>query len=234
MLDIRSYTPPQPFTLFQEQRHLDVMSDMYQRYAMSAYLCHKHCSDFTSILDVGGTTHGFFERFLSTVSPTMEYSIANPGYNGLDGRDLPFSDGQFDVVSCIDTLEHVAPEDRLQVVSEIGRVAKRLMIIAAPIDEVWTRSAESMLYEVSGNEFLREHIEFGLPSLADFSSYSDRLNCSETSLVGNHVIQDWFVCMLNYLKGASPNWWVIRNRFAASELVSSGSQFYRVMLVGVK
>jgi len=233
-MEITTYLSDRPFRMFQEPQHLDVMSDIYQRYGVVAYSCREYCPGFTSLLDVGGTTHGLFERFLETASPGLEFSIANPGYNGIDGCDLPFGDNEFDVVTCIDTLEHVQPSDRGRVISEIRRVAKRLVVVAAPYDTPWTSGAEEMLYELSENKFLREHLEFGLPSLQDFRRYSADIGCKSTYLFGNHMIQDWFTGMLNYLKGASPNWHIHRNRFAALEGICRGSQFYRLVLVGVR
>lgn len=44
---------------------------------------------------------------------------------------LPFSDGQFDVVSCFDVLEHLLPEDTEQALTELARVARHSLLLTA-------------------------------------------------------------------------------------------------------
>jgi ubiquinone/menaquinone biosynthesis C-methylase UbiE len=47
-----------------------------------------------------------------------------------DGYNLPFPDKSFDVVTCIEVLEHV--EDYSRFIKELTRVAKRLVFLATP------------------------------------------------------------------------------------------------------
>jgi len=46
-------------------------------------------------------------------------------------HNLPFEDGEFDVVSCLDVLEHLVPADTECVLREIDRVAARQIILTA-------------------------------------------------------------------------------------------------------
>lgn len=53
-------------------------------------------------------------------------------------HDLPFKTGQFDVVSCLDVLEHLDPPDTVDALHEIRRVAKRAVVVsAADYSAVW-------------------------------------------------------------------------------------------------
>jgi hypothetical protein len=45
-----------------------------------------------------------------------------------DGRNIPFSDGSFDLLVCNSLLEHVAPADRDSLCREMRRVAKRIYL----------------------------------------------------------------------------------------------------------
>jgi len=85
-----------------------------------------------SVLDVGCGDQG-----LATLNVPGAVTGADrdprPDYPGhdfvrADARELPFSDGQFDVVYSNSLLEHVPPSDRQRVAAEISRVGRRLFV----------------------------------------------------------------------------------------------------------
>lgn len=49
---------------------------------------------------------------------------------------LPFKDKTFDVVICIEVIEHLEKEDGIRLISELERVAKRKVILTAPVGYV--------------------------------------------------------------------------------------------------
>jgi len=81
---------------------------------------------------------------------------------------LPFPDRSFDVVVALDLLEHVAPGRRGLALRELGRVASRRVIVAAPAGsaaiEADRRLARSLRRPPP---WLQEHLETGLPFPAD-------------------------------------------------------------------
>jgi len=46
---------------------------------------------------------------------------------------LPFPDDSFDLVACVDTLEHIPPEQRGSAIAELVRVARRVLVMACPV-----------------------------------------------------------------------------------------------------
>jgi SAM-dependent methyltransferase len=48
------------------------------------------------------------------------------------GHQLPFKDGAFDAVVVSDVMEHVPPEQRKQVVAEVLRVARKMVVFGYP------------------------------------------------------------------------------------------------------
>jgi len=52
------------------------------------------------------------------------------------GTDLPFADRSFDYVICIEVLEHLPPELRARIVSEMCRVCRKEVVITHPYGKV--------------------------------------------------------------------------------------------------
>ena len=52
-----------------------------------------------------------------------------------DGHALPYEDGAFDVVTCIEVLEQVDDPDRF--LAELSRVARRAVIVSVPREPLW-------------------------------------------------------------------------------------------------
>ncbi len=80
------------------------------------------------------------------------------------GTKLPFRDGTFDTVLCLDTMEHVPRAARLPFVKELLRVTRSKLIIGAPMGEK-AASADQKLHEYFSREgkevplWLKEHME---------------------------------------------------------------------------
>jgi hypothetical protein len=157
--------------------NLDLPFDQYQRYgalAMAADWLRARLGRPLSVLDCGDW-NGLAERFCSGdrcvwLDPTGHGSGR---YVQADGEKLPFQDGAFDLVACLDTLEHVEGARRPAVIAELRRVARYAVVLAAPRADDGASAAERALYDyvwdVLGGEQqqLKEHLERGLPSSAE-------------------------------------------------------------------
>jgi hypothetical protein len=124
-----------------------------------------------TVLDVGGRGHQL-GRFL----PAAQVSTANivpPADFIVDPRVLPFADGQFDVVTSCDTLEHMTAERRPDHIAELVRVASRRLVLCCPYGSPQKQLAERHVGEVVLQQvgvtlsYLQEHLEFGFPSETD-------------------------------------------------------------------
>lgn len=61
--------------------------------------------------------------------------LGNLAFTPALGERLPFEDGEFEMVSAIEVLEHV-PEPR-QVLAEMSRVASRCLLVSVPREPLW-------------------------------------------------------------------------------------------------
>lgn len=61
-------------------------------------------------------------------APNLEYRI-------MKAEDLPFADGEFDVATAIEVLEHVP--DPEHTVAEMARVAERWLLVSVPREPLW-------------------------------------------------------------------------------------------------
>ena len=107
--------------------------------------------DVKSLLDAGTKT-GYFCRLMGeravhacglddTARSNMERGI---DFTLGDIRCLPFADNAFDCVTAFEILEHLVYPDVLKAVSELKRVARRVVIISVPYEEYPIKSVNHL------------------------------------------------------------------------------------------
>lgn len=160
-------------TLMTDDRDLKKLPfDQYQRYqCVSQVVDLMGGGEKMRILDVGGRPgliHEFLPAHDTYVIDEVEDTIDN--YIVADGTRLPFADRAFDVVACLDVLEHIEPDDRSSFIAELSRVAGKGIVVTAPFDGEYVIMAEKLLFDYVTRVFgdfptLGEHLKFGLPHL---------------------------------------------------------------------
>lgn len=128
--------------------------------------------DPVSILDVGCGPHGLAcamdgefagidVSFPHAVAPAMHAVRSRPG-------PLPFADGAFHTVVCLDVLEHIPGPDRDAFVAELARVAAARVILACPSSECQPLDDHMAAMLGAGGrplpEWLSEHYDCVLPT----------------------------------------------------------------------
>ena len=129
-----------------------------------------------SVLEVGSGAYGI-ATFLDRPVLGVEPSPVEPMVQGLTIQqasinDLPFSDCEFDVVVCVDVLEHLAADARIPAIMEMLRVAKRKLIFSCPVryyGELGEYELASWFDRRYGAapDWLQEHLKHGLPDVAE-------------------------------------------------------------------
>lgn len=108
---------------------------------------------------------GLDEDFSGPKHPKMTYVKST-------GENIPFADLSFDYVISVDTFEHVPKDSRSKIIAQMMRVAKKMIIIAAPMGELSQKQDEQLAgnyLKKFGQEFpfLSEHKKYKLPEVED-------------------------------------------------------------------
>ena len=82
--------------------------------------------------------------------------------------NIPFENNSFDVVICVDVLEHLSFEKRAKAVEELFRVAKKFVFLGVPCgreSQKLDSELDKQYQKIFGQSFpfLKQHLEFGLP-----------------------------------------------------------------------
>jgi SAM-dependent methyltransferase len=184
---------------------LELPFDQYQRYgalALAADRLRARLGRRLTILDCGDWD-GLAERFcpgdwVAWMDPTGH---GRGRYGQADGGHIPFADASFDLVACLDTLEHVEAERRPTVVAELRRVARLMVVVAVPRADDDAPAAERALYEyiweVLGGKHLQlaEHLERGLPRAAEARAWLGAPGWRVAD-VPSGLLDDWRTMML--------------------------------------
>ena len=127
-----------------------------------------------TVLEVGAGGSGI-RNYLPrpVVSVDLDHTHARsagaPGVTA-DATRLPFADGSFDCVLCVDTLEHVAAASRTLAIRELARVSRNKLVIGLPMGAFAAWGDEQYHQLLRGRNaptptWLAEHLTLGIPSV---------------------------------------------------------------------
>ena len=152
------------------RRNYDVMV----RYVPAARLIRRADPDRRwTVLDVGSGLSGIAPFLPGWRTAGVDRALPDEIERGApfsvaSATALPFPDRSWDVVTCIDVLEHLPPEDRSASIREAFRVARRMVVIAFPSGAT-AREADAAMrdaYAGAGQEppgWLTEHLRHPHP-----------------------------------------------------------------------
>lgn len=157
---------------------LELPFDRYQRYTVLSQTARaikaRKGKTHLKVLDVGGYPQVACQFLPEEQTVAMDTEAAHgPGYVQANGLHLPFASGTFDLVACLDTLEHVPALQRGELVTELYRASDDFVVITTPVASEETQLAEEILAEFVFRALreihpaLRQHQEHGLPQLED-------------------------------------------------------------------
>lgn len=121
------------------------------------------------VLDVGGATgNNLLIKFGINHVVTLDI---DPGADITASADnIPLEDNSYDIVTCIDTVEHIPKDVRKQVVREIVRVASKAVFLVAPKESEENILAEQLVLKYIKTQFIEQHQIHGLVDFDEIES----------------------------------------------------------------
>ncbi len=143
----------------------------YRMRSLADAILQKESKAGTSLLDIGGG-HGLLSRFV----PDFSYCLAEPDVNGISGLELPFTENSFDVVVACHVLEHIPENDREAFLDQLCKTGRRHVFILNPFHIEGSNEIErmTMVYELTGASWAKEHLDCTLPRLEQIESYAKK------------------------------------------------------------
>ncbi|MFB3785924.1 MAG: methyltransferase domain-containing protein [bacterium] len=190
---------------------LELPFDHYQRYQAVAAVLNQQVETGHSVLDVGGAL-GYLDLFAPGQAVTVLDRVWEDRPHALryDGGRLPFADRSFDIVTAVDTLEHVPPDQRPGFLSELARAARQAVILCGPYDEPHVAEAESLLRDYlraqlgHQDRFLEEHARYTLPRRAAVAASLQELGF-ELAEIPNGYLPRWLLMQcVTFALGLAP------------------------------
>ncbi|MGC8889892.1 MAG: methyltransferase domain-containing protein [bacterium] len=153
-----------PYDNFKNLDLYNVEWERYRRFKRIAELIKKDFPEgnkFT-ILDAGGDD-GLFAAFL----PGHNIFLIDERTTGgkIETLDLPAK--FFDIVTCLDVIEHVPARLRRESIEILARLARKRLYITFPHN----REAQEFVYSYTKNRWLEEHLINGIPSEDEIEGY---------------------------------------------------------------
>jgi hypothetical protein len=141
---------------------------------------HLNRSGAEQVLDVGSGGAGL-SLYWGRQTIALDVSLPQAPQGSLirpvlgTARALPFRDRSIEVIVSCDVLEHIPQADRSEVLSEMVRVARRQIILAAPCGRLAHEAEEEVaqVYREKTNEghpWLQEHLDHGLPGATELEA----------------------------------------------------------------
>ena len=144
----------------------------------------------TIVLDVGG-----FDGAFALFVPNLRVWVIDPQTTGGSGLDIPFPNKHFEIVVCIDGLEHLPRKDRPKLLQELVRITKSKLFINFP--EERSMDAQKTIISIFANKFIQEHVEYQLPTQEETISFlkniHSNIKINALSYVNIYTWMAWFV-----------------------------------------
>ncbi|MCS7060875.1 MAG: methyltransferase domain-containing protein [Anaerolineae bacterium] len=160
--------------------------DLYERHQVVGRMIAAHRRADYRVLDVGGRVNLLSQFTACRVTSVNVDGSADVHYAG---HRLPFADEAFDLVTAIDTLEHLPRSGRLSFVRECLRVSRQALILAAPFGSQGHQEAEARLNALferlvgAPHRYLSEHVRYGLPDMREIQSLIEQSGARFSNLL---------------------------------------------------
>ena len=108
------------------------------------------------LLDVGG-----YDGALALFLAGYNVELLDPETTGGTAMAIAALDQAYEVVTAVDVLEHIAPEERSSALKECARITSKQLVLNYPCQE--SAAAQELMLKLTGNSLIKQHVEWPLP-----------------------------------------------------------------------
>ncbi len=181
-------------------KRFDLTWDRFLRLHRTAEAVSAAIKTSESILDVGG-----FDGALALFLPQHSIDVLDPITTG--GTGLSITTEPYDAVVSIDALEHVEPRQRRSFLEQMCKVTRFACFINFPGRQ--TAAAQKLVFELTNNPLVREHVEWPLPAIDDVKRHLESAGFLVETIRHTSLAQ-WISQYL--LQTVAPDWAATANR----------------------
>lgn len=109
-----------------------------------------------TILDVGG-----FDGSIKLFLQNFDIDVLDPATTGASIMDERVKELSYESVIAIDVLEHIEPSKRDAALQKIATISNSYVFLNYP--QVESLEAQKIVFQLTGNQFVEEHIKWPLP-----------------------------------------------------------------------
>lgn len=210
-------------SLIDPSKRFELTWDRFIRLHNSAESIKARVPKGSQILDVGG-----FDGALSMFLPDYVIDVIDPITTG--GSGLNTSNCKYDFVVSIDALEHVEPKERDLFLEQLASASRQKCFINFPARH--TIHAQRLVYELTKNPLVREHVEWELPDRNEVKEHLER-NGFQVEMKGYASVSQWVSQYL--LQTVAPEIAATANQYLLAEHLSEpvGTWLYD-LVIGTK
>ncbi len=181
--------------------------DRYVRLEACACAIRSLVSPPSKILDVGG-----YDGALALFLPEYDIYLVDPATTGASFFDADLKSMNFELLAAVDVLEHIEPQKRERFLEELNKSCEKFLVLNYP--SAGTLAAQELAYRATGNQLLKEHVEWSLPDsdwvIDILQGYG--FNCQLKSYASLAVWVGQYVCsQLNSSVAAGLNRYLVDN-----------------------
>jgi len=155
------------------------------------------------ILDVGSGVMGIAQFLPGWKVVGIDTEVVEEAFHGIpvvkgSATSLPFSNHSWDVVTCIDVLEHLLPSDRDLVLAELVRFARSLVAVAFPFGKR-ARHADRRMSEAYAGigrcppKWVSEHLRHPYPEILKLETQLEALRDDTFHMEYWHIFNEHLV-----------------------------------------
>lgn len=162
-------------------KRFDLSWDRFNRLQETARAIADRVEAGKSILDVGG-----FDGALALFLLDYQIDVIDPITTG--GTGLSMNVVEYDTVVSVDALEHIESECRCKFLTELTRVTANHCFINFPAPR--TADAQRMIFELTKNPLVEEHVIWELPDSSEVASLFQKLGFI-TEVIEHTSLAQW-------------------------------------------